>query len=144
MWVDNSNTAASLPPLPLKMDGGLSACLPACLLPTCLLSCLLTCVLSFDTAGDVTRYHRATFSGPYARHCYGVVDGSWDKTKTEQQDIDSAQNMTGTATSAQVWVADLTKLAGGKPAKFDGLRNGKKRVVRAKYPNGDPERSGEW
>ena len=90
-----------------------------------------------------------------------------------QSGIDSSFNASsGGGPSAPVWVADLNKLPGGKPAKFDGLRLGSQRAIRvracvlshcslrcsspcaqqlcpcswlqAKYPNGDPEKSGEW
>ena len=87
--------------------------------------------------------HTAAFGAPYGRHCYGVHQGDWIKP-TSQAGIDSSQNMTGGASHAPVYVADLTKLPGGKPAKFDGLRLGKQRAIRAKHPNGDPEKSGEW
>lgn len=87
-------------------------------------------------------YHSAQFTGPYARHCYGVHQGDWI-TPVAQQNIDSAQNMTA-GPGAIVYVADLNGQPGGRPAKFDGLRLGKQRAIRAKYPNGDPEKSGEW
>jgi len=58
--------------------------------------------------------------------------------------IDSSRNGSTAGSSVPVYVVDLNKLAGGKPAKFDGLRLGKQRAIRAKHPNGDPEKSGEW
>ncbi len=89
-------------------------------------------------------YHTAAFAGPYARHCYGVHHGEWLKPAVQAK-IDSSQNITaGEGYGAPVWVADLNKLPGGKPANFDGLRLGTQRAIRAKYPNGDPEKSGEW
>ena len=88
-------------------------------------------------------YHTAAFTGGYARHCYGVHAGDWIKP-VAQAGIDSSQNISSVAPAAQVYVADLNNLPGGKPAKFDGLRTGKKRAIRAKHPNGDPEKSGEW
>jgi hypothetical protein len=80
-------------------------------------------------------YHSAAFSGPYSRHCYGVHAGDWIKP-IAQKNIDSSQNTTAAVPAAPVYVADLNKLPGGKPAKFDGLRIGKQRAIRAKHPNG--------
>lgn len=88
-------------------------------------------------------YHTAAYTGIYAKHCYGVHSGEWIKP-TVQQNIDSAHNKSDQGAATQVYVADLNARPGGKPAKFDGLRLGKQRAIRAKYPNGDPEKSGEW
>ena len=87
-------------------------------------------------------YHQKNFEDPtWAGHCYGVMPGTWIPPVT-QANIDSAKNISFAGTA--VYVADLNSQPGGKPAKFDGLRLGKQRAIRAKYPNGDPEKSGEW
>ena len=73
-------------------------------------------------------YHTAGFAEPaYAKHCYGVHSGDWIKP-VAQHGIDSAHNTSDKGAAAQVYVADLNKLVGGKPAKFDGLRLGKQRA----------------
>ena len=91
---------------------------------------------------DGVTFHTPQFSGDFSRHCYGVVTGAWIKP-VPQDNIDSARNASAPQ-ATPVYVADLNGLPGGKPAAFDGLRRNGAREIRAKYPNGAPEDSGQW
>ena len=90
-------------------------------------------------------YHEASFKGPYARQCYARTDGAW--APVPQQNVTSSHLV-----KQNVWVADLKKaqpevverLAAASDDGMPGLRLDGKRAIRAKYPNGDPERSGSY
>ena len=76
----------------------------------------------------------ATITGEFARQCFGRIDDQWAPHA-------DANVTSGVAVRKNVWVAEL-------PASLDvsgmvGLRIDGRRAIRAKYPNGDPEQSGE-
>jgi hypothetical protein len=79
-------------------------------------------------------YHHTDFdSGKYAGQCFGVTDSSWGPTA-------EAKVTSGKFDSQNTWVADIK----GQVNEITGLRINGQRAIRAKYPNGNMELSGNW
>lgn len=79
-------------------------------------------------------YHEAAFGGPFAKQCFGRVGGAWIPKREPHV-------VSGRWTYRNTWVADLARVG---LDDVPGLRVDGARAIRAKYPDGDPERSGEW
>ena len=78
-------------------------------------------------------YHEAAFGGPFARQCFGRTSDAWVPRG-------EAHVTSGRWSFQNTWVAavdlDVDDVV--------GLRVDGERAIRAKFPDGDPERSGEW
>lgn len=91
-------------------------------------------------------YHETSFGGGFEQQCFGRTDGAW--APVPQEHVAS-----GLLVRKNVWVASIKgmrdKSSGGElhaalPEGMPGLRKDGERAIRAKYPNGDPERSGQF
>ena len=80
-------------------------------------------------------YHEKAFAGDFARQCFGRTDVVWAYTK--QEDVES-----GFFVRRNVWKTTIGKDV--NITEIPGLRIDGRRAIRAKYPNGDPESSGNW
>jgi hypothetical protein len=87
----------------------------------------------------VTWHHTDFTSKDFAGGCYATTDGAW--APTQQAGVDSAKQ-----TTQNTWSVDLSAWAKANSniSAVLGLRLNGGRSIRAKYPNGDPEKSGEW
>ena len=83
--------------------------------------------------GSLT-WHSPSFGPPYATQCFGAVSDYW--SPVAQAGVDSAR-----IEEDNTWKLDLK---GQGVKEITGLRLGEERAIRAKYPNGHPEMSGEW
>ncbi len=79
-------------------------------------------------------WHQSDFGDKnFAGQCFGTTSDDWSPR---------AQNLiiSRRLTSSNIWVADI----GAQVTEVPGLRRGGQRMVRAKYPNDNPEQSGTW
>ena len=96
--------------------------------------------------GSVT-WHHPDFDRSWASQCYGTLQRSGWWNPFREEGVDSVQFL-----RQNIWVVDLKeadKLAnsrlGSDDSSFKGLRTPDgRRAIRAKFPNGDPELSGQW
>ena len=86
-------------------------------------------------------YHEPSFGGGFAKQCFGRTDGAWAP-------VPQAHVTSGVHVKQNVWVADLSHVFddadAALPDGIPGLRINGRRAIRAKYPNGDPEQSGNF
>jgi len=80
-------------------------------------------------------YHEASFGADYRKHCYGRTDMNWAVTKDDNVE-------SGFFVTQNVWKASIPKDV--DITEIPGLRLNGARMIRAKYPNGDPEQSGHF
>eukprot|EP00947_MAST-08B_sp_MAST-8B-sp1_P003707 g3707.t1 len=96
---------------------------------------------SLSSFKAVTWHHTDFMDKDFAGGCYGtlVAGGTWAPVK--QAGVDSAKS-----SSQNLWSADLSAWAKSHPnvTSILGLRLNTRRSIRAKYPDGDPEKSGQW
>ena len=89
-----------------------------------------------DAAYNAWTYHEAALGGGFATQCYGRTDGAWAP-------VPQAHVTSGQLVKQNVWVATLPASV-ALPEGMPGLRVDGRRAIRAKYPNGDPEQSGDF
>ena len=77
-------------------------------------------------------YKPATF----ASRCFGVVPVAFTWAPTPEPGV-----VSGHLDQQNTWVADVSA---ARLSEMLGLRRNGKRAVRAKFPNGDPQSSGDW
>ena len=82
-------------------------------------------------------FHTPAFGGEFAGQCFGRTDDGW--APAAQAAVES-----GLLVRRNTWVASLDETHLGGLEEMAGLRLDGRRVIRAKYPNGDPEQSGEY
>jgi len=81
-------------------------------------------------------YHDRTVTG-FEQMCYGVERDAFTWATEPQRGVTS-----GFVDRQNTWVADVSSL--GLTEQIVGLRRNGRRSIRARYPNGDPELSGDW
>jgi len=94
-------------------------------------ACAIASLASFKGPFTSIVYHGASLD-EFRGQCFGVTDGYW---KPEAQSNVS----TGVVVSQNVWRTHVPGVA-----RIPGLRKNGRRAIRAKFPNGNPELSGEW
>lgn len=83
-------------------------------------------------------YYPASYPWPWGSQCFGIVDGSW---QTQEQ----IGAITGRNITQNTWVTQLDDATAALVGEVPGLRlTGGGRGIRAKWPNGSPELSGQW
>ena len=81
-------------------------------------------------------YHDRAVTG-FEQMCYGVERDAFTWVTEPQRGVTS-----GFVDRQNTWVADVSSL--GLTEQIVGLRRNGRRSIRARYPNGDPELSGDW
>jgi hypothetical protein len=97
-------------------------------------ACEAACQANATAGGGcgVWTWHDAAVPAPYTHLCYFRTDGVWDA-------VPEADHVSGrfyAPPAPNVWSASL---AGTGVTAVPGLRLGGRRLIRARYPNGDPE-----
>eukprot|EP01060_Flectonema_neradi_P039947 TRINITY_DN896_c1_g1_i2.p1 TRINITY_DN896_c1_g1~~TRINITY_DN896_c1_g1_i2.p1 ORF type:complete len:953 (+),score=255.36 TRINITY_DN896_c1_g1_i2:56-2914(+) len=80
-------------------------------------------------------WHAPAFGGDFATQCFGTVSSAW--APIPQDNVVSSRFVEAQNTY-------VTSLEGQNVRTIPGLRVGTERAIRAKYPNGNPELSGQW
>jgi len=78
-------------------------------------------------------FHGPSFGGDFANQCFGRLGDAW--IPKAQEDVYS-----GRLAGRNTWSAPVPDHVSDIP----GLRVDSRRAIRAKYPDGDPEASGDW
>jgi len=101
-------------------------------------ACQAACQANFTAGGPCTvwTWHDPAVAG-YARQCWFRLDGQYSPTPDALHTAGYLVNPPRPA--GNVWAASLAGLGIGA---VPGLRLGDKRLVRARYPNADPETDG--
>mmetsp|Transcript_13516 Transcript_13516/g.34497 ORF Transcript_13516/g.34497 Transcript_13516/m.34497 type:complete len:957 (-) Transcript_13516:26-2896(-) len=91
---------------------------------------------AFDTTGEVGSwvYHDMSHPSDFAGQCYAILGDMW-RAHSEIRVTTYVRQKTN------LWRA---RVPAGTVEDIPGLRLGGRRSIRARWPNGDPELSGEW
>ena len=82
-------------------------------------------------------WHSLSFGGDFAGHCYGLKDISW-------QPVQEDEVYSGRIEGRNIWSRKVTNTDDLPDGAIYGLRVDKRRGIRARYPDQDPETSMQY